>query len=686
MFPSLGNFTSLEDFGPEQPGVFQLSPSPATDSLGRFFDQAIMNHIDVNKAQDFFSADIQALMPSISEVMSATVAANQSETPAGKKKTPRSRKKAVSKAQLTNNGDLQSVLAMPGSAQQMAVPAYGLNQVMAEVPLASSIASRHLPNDGQGMSSANMGETPHASSVQQLPQVPIMAQTVANSVLPTVPAVEQEAANHLVQQEAQMSSEFSLFMKQSPQAPFLNSLSTIPPQPSAYGSTHATATPSSDNKRKAPAAYGTETPTKRRQSINRQGVITPIAQPLPMLDGAYSLHSPAQNIQTPARSVKTSVHVFQTPQQIPIDPVLHCGISPPSGAAVFGASIKAGICASIKLIVAEAKTQGTALSMMLTDGPGTDFSGPETGARIKQATRDRLAEVNGMNPDSDRQAFNNGAYKLLQGLLREAEESGSTFGKELLLGPIRGAELAATKKAMVGMYKEAMGSYESPPRVDDTSRTAQVQIQQTPTRVRHVANNNGTILAGSPHLPTHPPPLPTGPVYSPQPASHPDSSSPMPSLPTLAMTGYTNPSPPSFTTIPFNPQPKKTPAPRKSRARKASSTPATTPDGQPTAARGGGQCIPKIAYHFGDAAFYMQVNAKTPQAGQQQQQQQQEHHYIRVPHGTDAAEAALGRFLALAREVGILAEGEVPPGEFVFRVWEGVEGNLAGLRGLLARG
>ncbi len=690
------------DFPLEPPGAFKLSPSPSTDSLGRFFHQALMNRIDVNKNQDFFSAGIQALMPSISEDVSGTVAANQSETPAGKKKAPRSRNKAVSKVQLTNNSDLQSILAIPGSAQQTVVPAYSLDQVMAEVPLTSSTASCHLPNDGQGMSSVNMGENPQASSAQQLAQVPIMTQTasgVANSVLPIVPSVEQgasKAANHSVRQEAQMSSEFSLFMKPSPQAPFSDSVSAILSQPSTYVSTHATATPSSDNKRKAPAAYGTETPTKRRQSLNHQGVITPIAQPLPMMDGAYSLHSPAQSIQTPARSVQTSAHVFQTPQQIPIDPVLHYGISPPSGVVAFGASIKAGICAAIKLIVAEAKIEGTALSMMLTDGPGTDFSGPETGARIKQATRDRFTEVTAMNPGSDRQAFLNGAYKLLQGLLREAEESGSAFGKELLLGPITGAETAQAKKTMVGMYKEVMASYESPPRVDDTGRA--VQVQQTPTRVRRVRNNHGTALAGSPHIPNngtiltssphlpgYPSPIPAASFHGPQPTSHPATSSPMHSLPTLAMTGYTNPSPPTLNTIPFNPQPKKTPAPRKSRARKASTTPAITPNGQPTTtttvakggggAGGGGQCIPKIAYHFADAAFYMQVNAK---AGQQP-------HYIRVPRGTDAAEAALGRFLALAREMGILGEGEVPPAEFVFRVWEGVEEGLAGLRGLLAR-
>jgi hypothetical protein len=170
-------------------------------------------------------------------------------------------------------------------------------------------------------------------------------------------------------------------------------------------------------------------------------------------------------------------------------------------------------------------------------------------------------------------------------------------------------------------------------------------------------------------------------------------------------------------------QQKKPPAPRKSRARKGSTIVVATPqetNNTTTAAPGPetqapllappilaappiltaatatsqthaqtqpqppnqpqGQVIPKLAYRFADGAFYMQLGADNP-ARPSSIGSGLYHH--KMGRGTDAAELALGRFVRAARErLGVVR----CPGDFVFRVWEGVEANLERLEAELGVG
>jgi hypothetical protein len=727
--------------------------------------------IDVN-AQQFFSPDVQAQFPSISEVMSATTytAVTQpepvnnivpAETPIGKKKRQYRKKKPAAKPQLENDTNSHNVpTTVPNEArQQMAAASFGLDQVMASDPFASSAAAQQLPNNSQGMFTVGipaMGQTTsgatspvlqqpmHTPAMVQMPStfadtaVQQTADTVKAQMLPgtSYPSLEQpmpampqttpETANSMAQQPAQASTDFAIFMKQSSQSPPPACRPAVPP--STHVSPHPTATPSSENKRKARSGHGSESPTKRRQSITQQGAVVAIAQPPPVSAIPQSFQSPAHNSPAPV----------QTPQQIPIDPALHFGISPPSGASSrLGTAIKAGVCAVVARLRKEAKRQGTALSHMLTDGPVTDFGSAETCARIKQVTRSILAEVSATDPEDDRQAFINGAYKVLQVMVQEAEESGSVFGKQLLLGPISGSELVAAKKAMVNIYKEVSASYTSPPRFDGGS-VRSVQVQQTPTRASHipahVSNQNG--MAGMSTLPGHHV-APGTPALdrsaSPQMAGYSASSSPMQAFPTLPQDGYhavpTQSYPVSASPLTGVPKPtdyypeqpqqqpaqkKKTPAPRKSRARKPSTAaikpennvdatgtpgPATTPNpstpapltvdpniginptGSPVSASSGGQCIPKLSYRFADRSFYMQLAVEGGGGGESET-----HH--RMGRGTTASEAALARFMEAARaRFGMKGEMDVcVPREFVYRMWIGEEGNLEELGRLMGLG
>lgn len=749
----------------------QLQPDAAFDQpvpfpeLPSVADQAMMVQAHDARAEEFFSADVQAQLPSISEVMSETQLESLScplpvDVPIEPKK-PRSRKKKTPAKSQTNTGTASSgVLAMPDMhQQQMTAPSFGLDQVMDSDPFVNSTAPQQL-TQMPAMVQTSSGTAP-AVMQQPVAQMTTTKETVSGNTKP------------VAQQDDQMLDSYSMFVQQPSQTPPKASLSAMQSPLSARPSSRPAATPSSDNKRKASAAYGMETPTKRRQSVNQHGTVVPIAQPPPLPAGAQNTQSHAQNIQTPARQVQASAQDFQTPQQIPVDPALHFGISPASDGTIIGTSIKAGICAAIKLILKEARTQGTVLSHMLIDGPAADFTGPEARARIKEATKYHLVKVSATKPDTDRQAFINGAYKVLQGVLEEVEGHGTVFGNALLMGPIAGPELLAAKRAMVVMYREAAASYESPPRVDEgLARSA--QVQQTPTRARQGSSNGigNATLAGSSRLPVYPaapgtPAMshghvafqqPNGRVVSPQQNGHAVSSSPMLHYPVLPIQN-TSPSPmhghpraaphmngsaiptyprpavsdaPLMNTYPepTNPyqhqqqhphqpqqephlKPKKTPA-RKPRARKAStkastpscSTPAnnpnpamtnnkknnnntpisetetstaTTPATATATATTTGQCIPRLYYRFADASFYMQLTAD---AAKHQAETTTTTTHHRMGRGTDAAEAALARFLEGARGMGVVA---VPPG-FVFRVWEGVEAGLRSLRGVMAGG
>ncbi|KAK4153900.1 hypothetical protein C8A00DRAFT_43278 [Chaetomidium leptoderma] len=560
------NQPEVDFTAPVQPDAALAQPLSYSESL-RIGDQALMSQAYDARAQEFFSADVQAQFPSISEVMTtpAGAAAHQPamttnaipvETPTGKKKPRARKKKATTKAQLRNDADSQSALMpMPNAAQQqMTASPFGLDQAVASDPFSSSASSQHLPDNGQGMFSIRMPGVAQTSEV-------VSAAVPQTAQMPVMNQASSEAAGPIHQQLAKMATDYSMFMHQPSQTPSSASRSATRSPPSTHVSTHPTPTPSSDNKRKAPAAHGTETPTKRRQSVNQQGALVPIAQPPPVPSVPQGFQNLAHNSQAPTQSIHSPAPSFQTPQQIPIDPALHFGISPPSGGSTFGTAIKAGVCAVVGRIRGEVKRQGTALSHMLIDGPTTDFSGPETGTRIKQATKHLLAE-----------AFINGAYKILQTIVQEAEVYGSVFGKQLLLGPITGSDLVAAKKAMVVIYKEVSAAYTAPPAFDlCPARSAQLQ-QQTPTRARpapaHGSGQNGMAnrsSTSSPHLPRHPlapgTPVP-GRTGSPQMNGHAASSSPMQAFPTLPahkgcpspMNGYATPAyqqPPTASSSPM---------------------------------------------------------------------------------------------------------------------------------------
>ncbi|KAK4040457.1 hypothetical protein C8A01DRAFT_15669 [Parachaetomium inaequale] len=676
-------------------------------------------------------------------------------------------KKDATKAKSGSDAKAKSVpMTMPVGAQQhLTEPSFGLDQVMASDPFVCSTASQQLPNNGQHMFNAGMpamGQAPGTvdtaasqtvqlpalsqtssgvanRAVQQMVQMPVLAQTSTATASPVmrqqmaqIPTLEQtssKAASPMMQQSAPVFADYTMFMTQPSQTPPPASLPAMRSPPSTHIAAHPSATPSSDSKRKARAGHGMDSPTKRRQSVNQQGAVVPIAQPPPVSTIPQSFQDPAQSNQTPAQGVQTPARNYQTPPQVPIDPALHYGISPPSGGGmVFGTSIKAGICTAIAHIVKEAR-KGTVFSQVLLDGPISDFGSPEIGGRIKQATKLHLVAVNATNPEDNREAFLRGAFRVLQAVLREVERHGSVFEKPLLDGPLSGPELMSARRAMGAVYKTVMAEYTSPPRFDGgCARPA--SVQQTPTRApaahARVSSQStvakGSASAGSPHLPGQTVAAGTPVVgSSPQVSGRAASSSPMQPFPTLpTQSGYPSPSPmngytdavnqhPTVSAMPataqtsgpmngvpeptnYYPSPphlpaldqvqpqkaKKTPARRKSRARsKASSTttantPApnidtttSTPPPKPKPSTTN-QCIPRLYYRFADGAFYMQLqNADGTET----------HH--RMGRGTDAAEAALGRFVAAAREMGI---EECPEG-FVFRLWEGVEGNLRALGG-----
>ncbi|SPQ27692.1 1b17cf36-88af-412e-ac06-4498dc00a1a5 [Thermothielavioides terrestris] len=720
-----------------------------------FFDGQADGAMD----QDFFSADVQAQFPAIPEVTSVnanTSIAQAEETnnlvPAehpGDKIKPRDRKgKAAANAQPSNELTLGFPSTAPGPIQQHQAPqtadaSFGLDQVRASDPFVLDGVQFSSVNHDQSMASTSIPSTvqapygPVGGTVQQPEQAPAKAQA------------SSAAGSPAAQQNTQVLADYSIFMAQPSQSARRSpAVSSLPGRSSG--------TP--ENKRKA--SHGMETPTKRRQSVNQQGAIVPIAQPPPLPAATQGVPTPVQGVQTPARTVQVAAQVYSTPPQVPIDPALHFGVTPPSRYTTFGTAIKAGVCAVVKAILTEARTHGTVLTQVLLDGPDADFGTPETKGRIKQATRTYLDEVNASNPESDRQAFNSGAYKAFHGIVREIEQHGTVFGKELLVGQPTGHELLAVKRSMATRYREVIASYTSPPRVDNASASS-AQIQQTPTRGSRTASQqndmvNTPTMAGSPVQ---------APASSPPQNGHASSSAsphPYPLLPlengsspqvpgygasSSQIIGYDTPSyqqqgvpavpagaASAAATVSVNeildriasrtpsaqqqqePKKKKTPAPRKPRARKSSSTaaaaaasstnpgdnpytPTNAPIPTPGSASGSksnnnntksagskktGHCIPKIYYRFSDQAFYMVLqhsqteeqaqDAATTAAATGAAPPPPSHH--RVGRGTAATEAALGRFLAAARErLGV----EQCPAWFVYRDWLGLERNLEDL-------
>ncbi|KAL2143286.1 hypothetical protein VTI28DRAFT_10593 [Corynascus sepedonium] len=485
-------------------------------------NHAIMVRGKDSPAKQFFSPD-QLRIASIHDAM-LPVGASELEPgtiPVPTKASPESKPlicgKGAIKTQSSNTTYHESFSMATSSQTQrhMTEPSFGLGQVMASDPFVTAASIHQLPSNSQGNFDFNMTATTPTPGIddagtvlqkshvqmsftnQMSPKTFISGMQQYMSQEPTMEQTSPSAAGPIVQQPTQQSPDYTIFMKQPSQASTPASLSRLT-DCSTQILAHSATTPSPDNKRKAPVRHGNETPTKRRQSVNRQSSVVPIAHlpPVSMVP---------QKSQTPDRTVQAPPREFQTPQQqIPVDPALHYGISPSNSGMLFGTSIKAGVCAAVAHIVREAKL-GTVFSQVLLDGPITDFNCPEVSGHIKQATRSHLIAVSTTEPEDDRQAFLSGAFKVLQGVLQEMEEHGSVFGRVLLDGPLSGPALMPARRAMSAVYKAVMVEYTFPP-ICDSDITRLAQVQQTPTRAgpanARVSSWNNMTATGNPCVPT----------------------------------------------------------------------------------------------------------------------------------------------------------------------------------------
>ncbi|GAB1313353.1 hypothetical protein MFIFM68171_03563 [Madurella fahalii] len=682
-------------------------------------------HVVVN-THGILSPDAQEQFPTIEQVMSSGFAApvRQAETldtvpttdapaaiktPKSRKKNPASSKSSKTKAAKGNGAQdfslsVSQQLNVPSlgpdqytdsdpiiasgfqpAPQQANVYTSGSNQSTVSDPFVSSGSQLSFTNNSPVQFSANIPGTVQQGS-------PISGQGLFNTSI----TARHGVGNPVVQQTGQLPIDYSMLMKQPSQASSLASLNAMASPASSSTSTSHAETPSSESKRKAASSHVMETPTKRHKSANTHGAF------------AASAH------QTPEQN-------FQTPNQSTLDQLYN--ISPPSGStSAYSTSVKAGVCAVVRLLVQEARKHGTALSQILTNGPATDFGAPETANRIKQMTKSHLVAVDAMGIESNQEAFINGAYKTLQTIVEEAEARGSIFGKELLLGSVSGPDLMAAKQRMASMYKEIAAAYVSSPEPAGKAKQS-VQQLQTPTRAPRgpaaavrwdsdasppsIVNQN--ILGAGSAVPGPATPFPVGGGGSssishavPSPPEHFTTAGAIPKLPGVAASPATThdvfvrshnsssssgSSTTTTTSLPTSvPLPTEVPKakrkPRKPRARGSSSSPSSSSNKSNSNSNGnnkssppsGGaaQHVPKSLYRFDTRKFYMLLTLDGCETA----------HEI-GGNGTAQLEQALRQFLAAAGErLGVADEAAVP-GEFVFCQWEGVEGNLERLRGLL---
>ncbi|KAJ4306845.1 hypothetical protein N0V88_000216 [Collariella sp. IMI 366227] len=568
--------------------------------------------------QESLSADVQAQLPSIADVMS---------TPKGKKKAQPRKRKSTAKGKVKakeNTVPQVDQSAMLAQAQQMIAPTFGLDQVMAADPFVSTTPQHYAPNNVPGIFDCSvpiMAMAPEMSNTmqqqqQQMEQFPALPQSSSGFVTMDLPTEQQAAAETMIPQTEQMPQVFNMFMQQP------GSTSSPAPVMPSPATAHIAATPSSDNKRKVPASRSTGTPTKRRQSVNSQGAIVSIPQDIPA--------SPPS--QPPPSKPPAAAN--------PLDPALHFNISPPSGPiSPFGTAIKAGICAVVKAILRESKKRGTVLDQVLTDGPQTAFAAPDTAMHIKQVTRGHLAEVYGLEPESEHEAFNNGAYKVLQAVVGEIEREGKVFGKELLLGPVTGVDLVGVKKAMAKMYKEVSTEYVSPYRGDGPSG----QAQQTPTRASGGASQNGLAHAAATFQLQAQGPSPGSSAMTQTATQQPTSRHGTPSP--MQQQAHASP---IITTQHQNPRLRKSCA----RTNLKATTPIPDPNSAPTTPNNNGHCKPRLSYDFTDRCFYMHLSLDpnaNPTANTTAISQDGKRHKIGA--GTAAAQASLTQFLEARRKV-----------------------------------
>jgi hypothetical protein len=670
------------DLTTEQPGTASAEqiPFPQLPSLEDQIDQ-LLNA----RAQEFFSTNVrvQAQLPSLHETMSAKVDSadpSQAETPTGRKKAQPRKRKTAAKANSGNGTAPQSIQSqMPDQAQQqvttqqnmmaqMPVPSFGLDQVMASDPFVSSSPQQGTSHSGQAM---------------------------FNPSLPGVAQMPSDLVHTPGQQTAQQFSSHTAFMNSASNTPPQGFLSALMSSPSAQASGQLTATPSSDNKRKASAAHTMESPTKRRQSMNQQGAVVAVAQSSPPLlpvgvqnsqtTPPMRIQMSAPDLNTPPSSLGTPAQNFQTP----VDTAFNFGVSPPSGSTTsFGTAARAGITAVIKSVIHEAKRRGTALGQMLADGFQANFAGPECGARIKHLTKTCMADVDAINLDDENHAFSCGAWKALHQIMQEMEHHGAVLGNALLVGPLSGPGLVAVRQKMGDLFNEVAESYKSPPRFDASSaQLAQpAQIQPTPTLAPHAATHlsqQTNVSNTSMHQQLQ---------RLEQLQRDRDQQLQQMMLEQQQLRQQ------MVLQQQQQQQTKKPATPRKPRARKSSvavSTPVTdgaardTPSPTQGSVAGSprnsartsknsnngqsapGQYVPRIAYHFSDGTFYMQVGANNTGTG--------EASYRKIGTGTVAAQTALRQFLSDAQAKGA---GSIPF-SFVLRLWLTTEQNLENLRRVL---
>ncbi|KAL2160098.1 hypothetical protein VTH06DRAFT_1753 [Thermothelomyces fergusii] len=636
-------------------------------------------------AQPQIQSSLEAMSPNGAgqpETIGAQVSA---ESSTGKKRPSRKRANPKARSKATANPKCVQKATASKPQQPLSEPSFGLGQVMALDPFIASASTNQPLSNSQGMldfgkSDIDLTLRDDSAAVSPAGQVSHVAEAAVEGMEhqpfrtlespgPSRPEMQQRLSQMSVmelssygnsgprvQQPPQGPSDYTIFMKQPSQAPSPASMSSAQAPSTTHISAHAGTNLSSDNKRKA---------------------------------------------STPQ-------------QQIPIDPALHYGISPPSGGMRFGTSIKAGVCAAIAHVVKEAKL-GTVFSQVLLDGPIADFGCPEISGRIKQVTKSHLIAVSAAEPEDDRQAFLSGAFRVLQGILHEIEEHGSVFGKALLDGQMSGAALMPARKAMSTVYKTVMAEYQSPPRPKGNlarpTRSPNHAYPSPPSFMAgYIVPDCQQPAASKPAAlqrsnPAHDVPEPTN--YYPQEQqqlSEPQqrygqveqtskkasarrksrsrkSSTPAVTAnsqpPTDDNTVATTPSTTATTAAaaaaggptPSSLEP--TPPPASGEGYQAAAAATTTEDTQLTSntgsSSGSAQCVPKLYYRFADGAFYMQLQTASGEAT---------HHRIGAK-GTTAAEAALDRFRAAAA-ARLGAEARCPPG-FVFRAWEGVDENLRAL-------
>ncbi|KAK4140890.1 uncharacterized protein C8A04DRAFT_14544 [Dichotomopilus funicola] len=527
----------LPDYVDDEPVVFDEQP-PRTTSHG--LSRAEIDAQVEAQAQELFSADVQAQMPSISEVIANEASApvpqpagspanNQAATPRGvtpsttvdeatgrKIKTPRSRKTASPKGSkskgipMTMPGQAQHEALYQGQQQHTVDSSVGLQQVTAADPFLSSGTTQQLPNNGQGVFSLSV-----PPSLQQMTEEFYSSNGNGTGAQQPTPAQSQMAATPKSHATAEESyGELSIFMAKTPAQSAVPSSGTpahnSTPNNVAQNSAHhvannniaSGAAPSSSNKRKKPATptQGMDTPTKRRQGTDQHGAVVSIPQDAQAEASASSSASASATFshQTTASVVTTTPAAVTTPEnahhnngtgsgRIPIDPALCSNVSPPSPNMPFVTAIKAGVRAAIAQLITESNQDATILGQVLLDGPLPDFNVDRNlHQAMTNATKQCIQGVHDtVRPTAHQQAYLGGAFRMLRAVFAEMDKSGSVWGCPLLDGPLAAEESVAVRKAMGNVYRRIMDEYREPTSFEEDGQAHARNISQNSMASSH---------------------------------------------------------------------------------------------------------------------------------------------------------------------------------------------------------